>query len=308
MSVQNTVVPRSGNWRKGEERMAWLLAAPAILLLGSFLIVPFLMAVYFSFTNQRLVPNPNLETQFIGFRNYQRMLDDDTLKHALLNNFTFVIVVVPIQTVLALALALLVNQKLRAMNLFRTIYFTPVVTIMAVVAVIWYFLYNPGSGLINSFLQSITFGLFKPVDWLGDKSLALPSIMVLSIWQGVGFQMLIFLAGLQEIPDSLYEAADIDGASRWQQFRNVTIPGLRNTILFVVISTTILAFRLFDQIWVMTKGAPEDSTATMVLHIVQQGFSQQKVGYASAISVFFFLLVLTISILQRVFIKEERQV
>jgi multiple sugar transport system permease protein len=179
---------------------------------------------------------------------------------------------------------------------------------MVVVAIIWAFLYNPGEGLINAFIQTVSFGTLGPYDWLTNPQLAFPAIMLLSIWQGVGFQMVIYLAGLQGIPDELYEAAQVDGANRWQQFWNVTLPQLRNTTIFVVIATTILAFKLFDQVWVMTRGGPEMSTMTTMILVYRQGFKQLKVGYASAISVVFFLIVLGVSLVQRVFLREERTV
>ncbi len=290
--------------------MAWVFSAPALILLLIFLLIPFLMAIGLSFSDQRLVPNPNLPTQFVGLRNFVRIFDDDTFYQAVLNNFLFVIIVVPLQTALALLLAIFVDQKLKVVNLFRTIYFSPVVVTMVVVSVIWTFLYNPGEGLINKFVATITFGLLGPYDWLNDTTLAFPSIMLLSIWQGVGFQMVIYLAGLQDIPSYLYEAAQIDGANKFQQFLYVTFPQLRNTTIFVVLATTILAFRLFTQVWVMQgpSGHPQGTTITMIVYAVNQGFKQGKIGYGSAITVIFFVIVLVVSILQRVFLREERAV
>lgn len=299
---------RPTGWRRNEAIMAWIFSAPALLLLIVFLLVPFLMAFGLAFTDQRLIPNPNLPTRFVGLRNFMRLLDDETFHRALLNNFLFAAIVVPLQTSLALLLAVVVNQKLRFTNVFRTIYFSPVVTTMVVVAIIWTFLYNPGEGLINAFIQTISYGRLGPYDWLTNTKLAFPAIMLLSIWQGVGFQMVIYLAGLQDIPNELYEAAQVDGANRWQQFWNVTLPQLRNTTIFVVIATTILAFKLFDQVWVMTKGGPQEATMTTMIMVYREGFKQLKVGYASAISVVFFLIVLGVSLLQRVFLREERTV
>ena len=225
----------------------------------------------------------------------------------MLDNFLFGIIVVPVQTTFALFLAILANQKIRGIYVFRTIYFSPVVTTIAVISVVWSFLYNPDQGLINQFLKSISFGHIPNLQWLNDVHLALPAIIIMSIWQGVGFQMMIYLAGLQSIPDSLYEAARVDGAGRWKQFLNVTLPLLRNTTIFVVIATTILAFKLYTQVAIMTQGGPENATITSVYYLVQQGFSELHVGYASAIAVIFFLIVLVISILQRTIIKEEGQ-
>ena len=292
-------------YRRQESRLAWLFSTPAIVLLIVFLIVPFIWAIWMSFTNMRLIPNPNVPTRFIGLQNYIRLFSDEVFFRGILNNFYFVIVVVPLQTAFALALAMLINQEIRGVNLFRTVYFSPVVTSMTVISIVWTLLYNPGEGLINAFLQAISFGALGPYDWLKSTQQAFPAIMLMSIWQGVGFQMVIFLAGLQEIPISLYEAAEVDGANGWQKFINITIPQLRNTLIFVMISTTILAFKLFDQVKVMTNGGPQNSTMTTMLYAIQQGWAELRIGYASAITVIFFTIVLVISILQRFLIREK---
>jgi multiple sugar transport system permease protein len=285
-----------------------LMSAPAIILLSVFLIIPFIMAFGLSFTNQRLIPNVNVPTQFIGLTNYGRMLEDSSFVRALLNNLLFAVVVVPVQTSLSLGMALLVNQKLPGVNFFRTIYFVPVATVMVVVAVIWSLIYNSPQGLMNAFANVVTFGAVKEVAWLDNPVTAFPAIMLLSIWQGAGYQMLIFLAGLQGISIDMYEAAGIDGATPVQQFWKITLPSLRNTLIFVVITTTIFAFQLFDQNWIMTKGGPQNSTLTLVMKMVQDGFQQQKIGFASAISVIFFLIVFSISLVQRRLLPEERAI
>ena len=294
--------------QKRETFAAWSFCAPPLFFLLLFLVTPFIIAFVISFTDQRLIPNPNLPTQFIALRNFLRLFNSPSFHQALLNTFVFAVVVVPLQTFLALLLAVLVNQKLRFINLFRTIYFSPVVTTMVVVSIIWYFLYNPGEGLINQMISFISFGKLGPYNWLNDTALALPAIMILSVWQGVGFQMVIYLAGLQGIPDELYEAGRVDGANAWQQFWQITIPQLRNTTIFVIISTTILAFKLFTQVWVMTKGGPQGATKTIIVLLYEEGFKMLRVGYASAIGVLFFLIVLAVSLIQRVYLKEERAV
>lgn len=260
----------------------------------------------------------NTDPQYDGFREWFTfdtpggrkavIAKDPTFMRALINTFTFVFVIVPAQGGLALIMALFVNQRLRGMNVFRTLYFSPVVTSMAVLAIVWKFLYNPDEGLINRFLTVISFGHINPPGWLIDTNTALLAIIILSAWQAAGFQMIIFLAGLQDIPFSLYEAAQIDGANTWQQFRFVTLPQLRNTIVFVIISTTILAFRLFTQVDVLTQGGPQDSTTSIVFYIVGQGFRQQKVGYGSAITILFFMIVLVVALVQRILLRSEREV
>ncbi len=310
MTAISPPVRRTLSRRQSEARMAWLFSAPALFLLVLFLIIPFVMAFGLSFTDQRLVPNLNLPTQFVGLRNFVRLAQDETFRRAILNNFYFVLIVVPLQTSLALLLALLINQKIKAVNLFRATYFSPVVVTMVVVSVIWTFLYNPGEGMINEFIHTMSLGRLGPYDWLESTTLAFPSIMLLSIWQGVGFQMVIYLAGLQDIPEQLFEAAQIDGANKFQQFFYVTLPQLRNTTIFVVLATTILAFKLFTQVWVMQgpSGHPQGTTMTTIVYVVSKGFKQGKIGYASAITVVFFLIVLAVSMLQRVFLHEERAV
>jgi multiple sugar transport system permease protein len=278
-------------WRRKDYYTAWAFAAPALILLLIFLVIPFFIAIYYSLTNARLVSGP-LHTNFVGLSNYILMLGDESLHQALFNNSLFGIVMVPVQTSLALLLAVLVNQKMRGMAVFRTIYFSPIVTPLVVVAVIWSFLYNPGQGLINEFIHAISFGRLGPYNWLSNPELALPAIMLLSIWQGVGFQMVVYLAGMQGIPESLYEATRVDGAGRWRQFWHITLPQLRNTIVFVLIATTILSFKLYTQVEVMTQGGPENATATVVWFIVHQSIHNVRVGYASAVAVVFFLILL----------------
>lgn len=223
---------------------------------------------------------------------YALVARDPVFWRSLLNTFLFVALVIPLQCGAALALAMLVNHGLRGRGLFRTLYFAPVVTSMVVVSIVWSFLYNPTAGI------AALFGL-EGVDWLGSERLALPAIVVMSAWQGAGFQMLIFLAGLQGINPDLYEAADMDGANRWQQFRHVTLPGLRNTTIFVAISTTIAAFGLFTQVDVMTQGGPNDATSTLIFHAVRTGFREQDVAYGSTVAVVFFVLVLTVALVQK---------
>lgn len=289
----------------------WFFAAPGLLLLLIFLVLPFVLALVLSFTDQRLVTNEELGTDFVALRNYVRLFEDDSFWSSLRNNFYFVAVVTPLQSALALLLAILVNQKLAGARIFRTIYFMPVATTMAVVAVIWSLLYAPDQGVINRFVSLITFGAVGPHDWLREPSLVMPAVMLLSIWQGVGFQMLVFLAGLQSIPMDLYEAAKLDGATVKQQFLYITLPMLKNTTIFVLITTTIYAFQLYTQAQIIASSgasAPIDSFRTMVMLMVHEGFRNGKIGYASGISVVFFMIVLAFSMLQRVLLKEERAV
>lgn len=225
---------------------------------------------------------------------------------AVVNTLVFVAVVAPVQAGLALVLALLINQRLRGINLFRAIYFMPVVVSIVVVSLLWRFIYDGEDGLLNNLLQGLTFGAFPAVDWLGNPSTALPAIIAMSIWQAVGFHMVIWLAGLQTISPTLYEAGAIEGASKWQAFRYITWPGLRNTAVLILIVITMQAFALFAQIDVMTGGGPLDSTQTIVFQALERGYGKQDISGGSAISVILFLLVLTISLLQRWLTRERR--
>ena len=242
----------------------------------------------------------------LGGTHYALMAKDPTFWQALGNNLFFALIVVPVQSGLALLLAMLINQKIPFVNVFRTMYFSPVVTAMVIIAVVWSFLYNPQFGLINQMLGAIGLG---PFGWLQDASSAMLAIIIMSIWQGVGFQMVIFLAGLQDIPEDLYEAASVDGAGLLHKFRYITLPMLRNTLIFVMLTTTILSFRLFDQVNVMTPdGGPGGSTATMVWYAIRRGWRENEIGFASAVSVIFVLIVLGISLLQRGVLRSERAV
>ncbi|MFJ9743278.1 carbohydrate ABC transporter permease [Streptomyces sp. NPDC101166] len=291
--------------RRDRDRLHGLLmSAPALGGLIAFVGVPFVYAVVLSFYNVRL--GSPLPPRFFGLEQYRRIFTDPDLSgpflRALLNNLTFAVLVVPLQTGLALALAILLNRKLKAIGLYRSLFFLPVVFPMALVAVVWrLILARSGDGLLNSTLHAVSFGNWGAFDWLGDGLTAMASIIVLSVWQGVGFQMVILLAGLQQIPGELYEAARIDRASRWQQFRHVTLPGIRGTLVFVALLTSVLSFRVFDQVYVLVKGGglDEDATRTVMYQAVTTAFDQNNIGQASAITVVFFLIVVVLTLIQR---------
>ena len=290
-----------------ERRAAWLLIAPAVVLGALFIVVPFALAIALSFTDQRLVPNPNLPTRFIGFTNYVRLLADPIFRQAFRNTLLFAVLVVPFQTAIALAPAMLINSQLPARNVFRGIFFLPTVITMVVVCVVWFSMLKI-DGFFNLVLRAVTFGQAGPIDWLRNPYTAMPAIVVLSAWQGFGFQMVIYLAGLQSINPQLYEAARVDGATRWQEFWNVTMPGLRNTHVFVIVTTTILAFKLFTQVNILTQGGPQGATTTVVHYLYEVGFRRGRVGFAAATAVVFFLVVLIISLVQRRLLKSEEEV
>jgi multiple sugar transport system permease protein len=289
--------PRRGVHSAGS--VAFLMLVPASVLMIVFLIIPIGLTFILAFTNARLIsPEP---ASFIGFDNFVRLFGSDTFWKSLRNTVIFALVIVPCQSALALGLAVLINVRMRGINFFRTVYFLPVVTSIVVVSILWLFLYQP-NGLINAMLAKV--GIQGP-DWLGNPNTALFAIIVLSAWQAVGFHMVIWLSGLQTIPGELYEAASIDGASPLQQFMHVTWPGLRQTRTFILITITISAFALFSQVNIMTQGGPLDSTSTLVFQAVRTGFQQQQTGYASAISLVFFVLVLIVTLIQRYLTRDK---
>jgi len=303
----------ASRWRRrllSDRLTGWLMTLPGLAGLVLFLALPFAIAVVYSLTVYKLgAPS----ARFVGLHQYGRILADPSFLHALRNNALFAVVVVPVQTALALGLALLLNRSLRGIAVYRSFFFLPVVFPMALVAVVWQLLYAPateqGMGLVPAFLETVTFGAWDPAtEILRHPYTALPAIIVLSIWQGVGFQMVILLAGLQAIPDTLYEAAAIDKAGTWAQFRHVTLPQLRNPLIFVALVTTILSFRLFDQVQILTQGGPFDATTTVMYEAYDAAYVRGQVGRAAAMTVVFFLVVLGIMLVQRRIIREEKEI
>lgn len=268
--------------------------APALILLFVFLVIPFMLTVYYGFTDYNLL-KPDEKT-FIGLQNYIKLFQDKVFLKSIQNTFTFVILVVPIQVCLALGLALLINKKMRGISIFRLAFFAPTVLSLVVVSILWSYIYNPNNGLLNAMLEMIG---ISAQPFLTSPGQAMICIVILSAWQGCGFQMMIFLAGLQDIPVYLYEAAEVDGANGLQKFFNITLPGLKNISVFVSLSIVISAFQLIVQPMMMTQGGPQNSTMTIVYEIYQTGYKFRNVGYGSAMACIFTILVLVITLIQR---------
>ena len=276
---------------------AYLLIAPAIASSVAFLYIPIVFSGYWSFTKYNGLAHPT----WVGLENYTDLLSDEHFLKALLNTVIFVIIGMGIGPMLGLLSALLLNQAVRGRGFFRTAYFLPVMTSLVVVATIWKVLLNQ-NGIVNEVL-----GVFSiPAhNWLGDPSTSLVSVTVTSIWQGFGFETVVFLAALQSIPRDLYDAALVDGATAWHRFRYVTLPALRPTIAFVYIIGIIGSFQVYDQIFVMTSGGPLNSTRTVVFDLVDR-FDSLKYGEASAVAYVLLMILATLSYIQmRVF--EERR-
>jgi multiple sugar transport system permease protein len=272
--------------------------SPALTLIGLFFFVPVAASLLLSFTDFDIYAIADLSNiRVVGLRNYTRLLESPIFWTALKNTFYFVLVGGPLTMAVSLGAALLVNAPLaRFKTLFRTLYFAPFITTLVAVAIVWRYLYHRQYGLINYGLSAIG---IEPIDWLGDPQWAMPAIILLAVWKNFGYSMLIFIAGLQAIPQELYEAAYLDGAGPWRRFRHVTLPMLGPTLVFVGLITMIGFFQLFAEPYVMTQGGPLKSTTSLVLLMYEEGFRWWRMGFAAAVTFVLFLVILAFMLLQR---------
>ncbi|HEU0076241.1 MAG TPA: sugar ABC transporter permease [Longimicrobiaceae bacterium] len=289
-----------------DNRAAWVFLAPALALIGVFFFLPVVAALALSFTDCDISAIGDASNaRFVGFRNYAQLMRTPLFWQALRNTFYFALVGGPLTIGAALAAALLLNAKaVRLKGFFRTVYFAPFVTTLVAVAIVWRYLYHTRYGLLNYALSWVG---IAPVDWLGDPRWALPAIILMAVWKNFGYNMLIFIAGLQAIPEELYEAARIDGATALQRFRHVTIPQLGPTLLFVGVITMIGYFQLFVEPYVMTQGGPLRSTTSVVLLMYEEGFRWWRMGFAAAVAFVLFVIILAATLVQlRLQRAEER--
>jgi multiple sugar transport system permease protein len=276
---------------------AYLFVAPIIILFGAFRVVPSLQTLLFSIYRVELLRG---RFTFVGLENFRELLVDPNFHQAARNTFVYVIVIVPVSAALGLLLAVLFDARFPLRELFKALYFAPMVTSTVAAAVVWWWLYNPQFGLFNVLLRLV--GL--PIQpWLMSSRTALFSIILFSVWKGVGYNMVVYLAGLQAIPESFVEAARIDGAGAFQRFRRLTLPLLAPTTAFLVIYNSIYAFQVFDQVFVLTGGGPAGSTNVIVLDLYRQAFERYNFGYAAAEATVLFVLILGVTILQYVYSK-----
>jgi len=303
-SVKPAVVRATAGSSLRQNLTGWAFAAPFVILFSVFLAFPIVAAFLLSFTSFGLrdLQNP-IGTTFVGLQNYIDLFSDAKFWKSLTNTVYFVVVGVPVTLAFGLLIANALNRGVtRFRTAFRVGYYLPVITSIVAIAVVWRFLLNPDVGLINMALGAI--GIDGPA-WLADPALAMPSIIAMAVWRNLGFAMIVFLAGMQAIPASLYEAASIDGAGRWQSFRSITVPLLRPTILFMTVITTIGYLQLFEEPFVMTAGGPLDATLSVTMYMYQQGFTFFHQGYASAIAYVLFLIVAIIAFLQFKFLRSD---
>jgi multiple sugar transport system permease protein len=270
-----------------------VLLLPSLIGMFAFIMLPILSSLVLSFAEWDLLG----EIRWIGLGNYVAALSDPAVLGALRNTLSFIAGYLPSVVVLALGLALLLNRKLKGRIAFRAIYFVPVVTSWVAVSLIWKWLLNPQYGLVNYGLAAV--GIQGP-GWLFDPNWAMAGIVLTSVWKDIGFVTVIYLAGLQDIPENLYEAAELDGASPWQRFWTITLPMLAPTTFFVTTISLISSFQVFDQVWIMTGGGPAGATSVMVEQIYKNAFSYYKMGYASAISWVLFALIFLVTLAQNI--------
>jgi multiple sugar transport system permease protein len=288
----------------GETRAGWLFTAPALLLIGGFFFVPVIAGLLLSLTDFDLysIGDPSA-VRIVGLANYRQLLAQPQFWQALGNTFLFVGLGGPLSVLVSLGAALLVShRRVRFPGLFRSIFFMPVVTTLVAVAIVWRYLYHTQYGLVNAGLALLH---LPPVDWLGDPRWAMPAIIVMTVWKNFGYNMLIFVAGLQSIPEELYEAAHLDGASTWSRFVHVTLPGLAPTFLFVGVTTMLGMFQMFSEPYVMTQGGPLRSTTTVVLMLYEEGFRWWRLGMAAAIAFVLFVIMLIGTVIQMRLQKER---
>lgn len=287
--------------RKSESLMGMAFFGPALVLLTIFLFLPMVLTLVFSFTDFFAL-NPRL-THFTGLENYIQIFKDEDFRQAFFNTVKFVVIIVPLQGLGALGLALLINKVSHCKKYFKVAFFVPVVMSLAVVSTLWIQIYSP-EGILNSVLGVLG---ISAQPFINSASQALPSIAVMSAWQGVGYQMIIFLGGIQAINPALYEAAEMDHATPWQKFRDITLPELKPLCIFVFITITIGAFRMLVQPMVMTGGGPSHSTYTVVYDIYETGTVNWEIGLASTMAIAFAFFVMVLTVIQTILTRDKEE-
>lgn len=287
--------------KKSESILGMAFFGPALVLLTMFLFLPMILTLIFSFTDFFAL-NPQL-THFVGLDNFFQIFKDEDFTKAFFNTVKFVIIIVPLQGLGALGLALLINKVTYCKKYFKVAFFLPVVMSLAVVSTLWIQIYSP-EGILNSILTN--FGI-EAQPFINSASQALPSIAIMSAWQGVGYQMIIFLGGLQGISPALYEAAEMDHATGWQKFKDITLPELKPLCIFVFITITIGAFRMLVQPMVMTGGGPSHSTYTMVYDIYETGTVNWEIGLASTMAIVFAIFVMILTVIQTIATRDKEE-
>lgn len=291
----------AGKSYKGRELQYMLFVLPALVIMFVFFLYPVCSTLVYSFTDMKTAGDA---LNFTGLKNYHTLATDPQFRKALWNNIYFTVVVTVLQSLIAFILALTLDAKLKGKNLFRTYFFAPVVISSVAISFIWSFMYDPNTGVINEALKAIGLG-FMQQNWLGDKSLAMFSISLVQIWQWVGFEMVIFMAGLNNIPKESYEVAKVEGASYFQTLFKVVIPQMKPTILMAMVLTTIGCFKVFDIIFIMTNGGPNHATEVLAQLLYEFAFKFGKMGLASAISVVLLIVIMLVGFGQMYLLRDK---
>ena len=289
--------PRSQAARRSRTRLrsaivGWSFILPNFLGFGLLTLVPVVTLFYMAFTNWNIFG----QAQFVGLANFERLIGDATFRVSVLNTVVYAGLHIPLTIVISLALALLLNSKIRGVAFFRTAAFFPYITSIVAIAVVWNLLFSPDYGPVNEMLRAI--GIADPPGWLTSSEWAMPAVVIVGTWRDMGYYMVLFLAGLQTVPSELHEAARVDGANAMQRFWSVTLPCLRPTMFFVTVILTINSLKIFDLILVMTEGGPGTSTLVLSQFIYRKGFEENQFGYASAASIVLFLMCIAVTVVQ----------
>jgi multiple sugar transport system permease protein len=282
---------------------AYLFLAPVLLLFSVFTVFSVGYAFYLSFHEWNILEP---EKPYVGLENYSRLIDDDRFHQAVVNTLYYVAGSVPLTMGIGLLVALLLNTKIRARGVFRAMFYLPVLTPLVIASIIWKWVYNGDYGLLNYYLIQLNL-IDEPLLWLSDKNLAMPAVIITSVWKGVGFAMVVYLAGLQSIPEDYYDAAKIDGATGWRRLKDITIPLLSPTTLFLLIVSVLGSFQVFTQIFIMTNGGPLGRTRTVVWYIYTTAFRDFNMGYAAAMAFALFAMMLAFTALQFRLLRNEVQ-
>lgn len=302
MALQEaTKTPRSRTYLGAQARAAWLFMAPSLILLILFVVVPILQAGWMALHDWELA---DLNPTWLGLGNFSALAKDNRFWNALRNTAFYTLGVVPGQILLALLFAVLLNTRLRGRNLFRGLIFLPALVSFAIEAIVWRFLLDPDIGFIGYYANLL--GLPR-VEWLRNPETAMIAVIGISVWRWFGFNLVILLAGLQGISESLYEAAEVDGANSWQKFWRITLPLLRPSLLFALVNAIIAALQAFDQIYVLTRGGPMFSTETAVVYIYRQGFVNFDMGFASAAALVLFAIIFVVTLAQLKILRYEEE-
>jgi multiple sugar transport system permease protein len=282
---------------------AYLFLAPVLIMFGVFTFFSVGYAFYLSFHEWNILEPAK---PFVGLDNYRRLIDDSRFHQSIGNTLYYVAGSVPLTMGIGLAVALLLNTQIRARGLFRALFYLPVLTPLVIASIIWKWVYNGDYGLLNYYLMKLNL-INEPLLWLSDKNLAMPAVIITSVWKGVGYAMVVYLAGLQSIPDDYYDAAKIDGASGWRRLRDITIPLLAPTTLFLLVTSVLGSFQVFTQIFIMTNGGPLGRTRTVVWYIYTTAFRDFNMGYAAAMAFALFAIMLVFTLVQFRFMRRDVQ-